>query len=292
VFWYLYPCLQPGHPAVLWLFIKLGAMAVFKKKRGGSLRAKWWDYGWNGAYFVTICTHNRIHYFGEVENGKMVLSALGEAAEKCWYEIPRHFPFVKLGSFVVMPDHVHGIIIIDKVRGEEVGVGLELRKGKESRNFAIPLGHDLKNSAGIPQGPECRIHEENSQEQGNLPPGGDMKDLENQYSQGVSRLKGPSQPHRIPQIELRPPLLLPPPSIESPIDITKSRYGPQSRNLSSIVRGYKIGVTKASKSFCDGFRWQTLFHDKIIFNEEAYHRISSYIENNQEQYWKKYHKVL
>ena len=90
-------------------------MALFKNKyRIGSIRASWWDYGWNGAYFITICTHNRIHYFGEVENGKMNLSSLGEAAEKCWYEIPLHFPFVRLGSFVVMPDHVHGIIIIDK----------------------------------------------------------------------------------------------------------------------------------------------------------------------------------
>jgi putative transposase len=73
-----------------------------------------WDYSWNGKYFITINTKNRISYFGEIENGKMILNEIGEFANKFWHEIPKHFEYVKLGNFIVMPNHVHGIIIIDK----------------------------------------------------------------------------------------------------------------------------------------------------------------------------------
>jgi putative transposase len=84
------------------------------KYRIESARLKNWDYGSNGAYFVTICTKNREHYFGEIENKKMILSELGKVAYEFWEEIPNHFPFVELGNFVIMPNHLHGILIIDK----------------------------------------------------------------------------------------------------------------------------------------------------------------------------------
>lgn len=73
-----------------------------------------WDYGWNGAYFITICTARRERYFGNVINRSMNLNDIGELAYKFWMEIPAHFPFVKLDAFVVMPDHVHGIINLNK----------------------------------------------------------------------------------------------------------------------------------------------------------------------------------
>jgi putative transposase len=84
------------------------------KYRISSARLKNWDYGSNAIYFVTICTQNREHYFGNIADGKMELSETGKIAQRFWVEIPIHFPFVKLGEFVVMPNHVHGIIIIDK----------------------------------------------------------------------------------------------------------------------------------------------------------------------------------
>ena len=84
------------------------------KYRIKSARWEKWDYGWNGAYFVTIVTQNRLHYFGRIIDGEMQLSDLGKIAQKFWYEIPVHFPFVVLDAFVVMPNHIHGIIIIDK----------------------------------------------------------------------------------------------------------------------------------------------------------------------------------
>ena len=84
------------------------------KYRISSIRAQWWDYGWNGAYFITICTQNREHYFGEIQNDKMVLSEVGIIADILWHQIPIHHKNVELGDFVVMPNHIHGILIIDK----------------------------------------------------------------------------------------------------------------------------------------------------------------------------------
>ena len=90
-------------------------MAKFKNKyRIESSRAQWWDYGSNAAYFVTINTKNRIRFFGEIVHEEMYLTELGKYVEMCWYQIPEHFPFVKLGEFVVMPDHIHGIVHIVK----------------------------------------------------------------------------------------------------------------------------------------------------------------------------------
>ena len=85
------------------------------KYRIPSARLQTWDYGANGAYFVTICTYGREDYFGDCKNGIMNLNEIGIIAEKYWIEIPNHFPFVELGNFVIMPNHTHGIIIINKI---------------------------------------------------------------------------------------------------------------------------------------------------------------------------------
>jgi REP element-mobilizing transposase RayT len=90
------------------------------KYRIPSARLQNWDYGWSAAYFVTICTAHRERYFGEIvagldnEQSTMQLSEIGKIAVSCWQEIPNHFPFVILDEYVVMPNHVHGIIIISK----------------------------------------------------------------------------------------------------------------------------------------------------------------------------------
>lgn len=88
------------------------------KYRSATARLQTWDYGWNAPYFVTLCTHDRQCFFGSVANHQMILSPMGQLAHQIWMEIPVHFPFVRLGAFVVMPNHVHGIIIIDKPEGD------------------------------------------------------------------------------------------------------------------------------------------------------------------------------
>jgi REP element-mobilizing transposase RayT len=91
------------------------------KYRSESARAQWWDYGWNGAYFITICTADREHFFGEIKNGKMILSPTGVIADLLWHEIKNHSKFVELGDFVVMPNHIHGILILDKPKTTTIG---------------------------------------------------------------------------------------------------------------------------------------------------------------------------
>ncbi len=90
------------------------------KYRIPSARLQTWDYRWNAAYFVTICTADRQHFFGEIVNGKMVLSHTGVIANILWYEIKNHTKNIELGEFVVMPNHVHGIIILNNENNNNV----------------------------------------------------------------------------------------------------------------------------------------------------------------------------
>lgn len=88
-------------------------MTLFQNKyRIESARMKNWDYRNAGAYFITICTKDRLCHFGKIQNGEMQLSDVGKLAEKYWMEIPDHFKNVRLGAFVVMPNHVHGVLIL------------------------------------------------------------------------------------------------------------------------------------------------------------------------------------
>ncbi|ALU74692.1 transposase [Tenacibaculum finnmarkense] len=90
-------------------------MDKFKDKyRILSARLQNWDYGNNGAYFITICTAQNQHYFGAIKNKEMLLNDIGELAKKYWLEIPNRFSFITLGNFIIMPNHMHGILIIDK----------------------------------------------------------------------------------------------------------------------------------------------------------------------------------
>ena len=82
--------------------------------RNNSLRYSGRDYSLPGKYFVTICTARKTEWFGSVINGKMHLSEIGRIAFQMWYEIPIHLPFISLDAFVVMPDHIHEIIVIKK----------------------------------------------------------------------------------------------------------------------------------------------------------------------------------
>jgi len=87
----------------------------FKNRyRIASTRLRNWDYSWNGAYFITICTVQRRHYFGQIINCEMQLSPVGQHADKCWLAIPDHFPHFYLDTFQIMPDHVHGILVIEQ----------------------------------------------------------------------------------------------------------------------------------------------------------------------------------
>ena len=79
-----------------------------------SIRLYEYDYALDGLYYVTICTQDRRPLFGEIKEGEMHRSTIGEVVQKAWLELPRYDPCVSLDEFMVMPDHFHGIVGIDR----------------------------------------------------------------------------------------------------------------------------------------------------------------------------------
>lgn len=174
-----------------------------------SYRLKHWDYGNNAPYFITVCTQNREHFFGEISNGEMHLSDIGRIVENEWKRTPQFRPdmHLELGEFVVMPNHFHAILVIGK----------------------------------------------------------------NQYNGGGTR-PGWDARRCVPTYQ--------------------NKFGPQSNNLASIIRGFKSAVTTQVKKLyspCGDamrcvstgpFKWQSRFHDHIIRDAESFARIQKYIINN------------
>ena len=173
-----------------------------------SIRLKGFDYTREGAYFVTICTQNQACLFGEIVNEQMRLNDVGKVADVCWRAIPQHFPRVVLDAFVIMPNHVHGIIWI----------GPENRANVGAKNLSSPPSRRAKNLSPLPPRPSQR---------------------------GASEFRSPS------------------------------------KTVGSIVRGFKIGVTKwvrTNKNFYTV--WQRNYYEHIIRNETALNRLRQYIADN------------
>lgn len=89
-----------------------------------SIRKKGYDYAQNGTYFITVCAYNRACLFGEINDGIMHLNDGGKMADECWRGIPVHYPFVSLFEFMVMPNHVHGILRFEKNADVDDGTGI------------------------------------------------------------------------------------------------------------------------------------------------------------------------
>jgi putative transposase len=83
-------------------------------------RLKDYDYSQPGGYFITMCTKKRSCLFGEIDNDRMVLNRYGEIVRLSWLELPEHYYNVELDAFVIMPNHIHGIIFM-----KNVGAGLK-----------------------------------------------------------------------------------------------------------------------------------------------------------------------
>ncbi|MCX6135269.1 MAG: hypothetical protein NTU47_15805 [Ignavibacteriales bacterium] len=77
-----------------------------------SIRLRGFDYTQAGGYYVTLCVKDRKPLLGEISQGGIRLSTIGEIVKGCWEEIPGHFPHATLDQFVIMPDHMHGIIVL------------------------------------------------------------------------------------------------------------------------------------------------------------------------------------
>ena len=154
-----------------------------KYKQHKQYRLPHFNYATSGYYFTTIVTKNRVPYFGDVHDGKVQLSHLGTIVQKCMTRIPLVTSYAKLDTFVVMPNHVHSIFL-----------------------------------------------------------------LENPY-------------------EIR-------------LD-SDSKFQPQKRSLSLVVRNFKAAVTTAARAVSPGIEvWQSRFYDRIVRNERELTAMRSYIENN------------
>ena len=84
------------------------------RRRRNSLRLQEYDYGQAGVYFVTVVLKERVIMFGEIVNETVTLNNAGQIVQDVWDDLPNHYPNIELDAFIVMPDHVHGIIVIQE----------------------------------------------------------------------------------------------------------------------------------------------------------------------------------
>lgn len=175
-----------------------------------SIRLKGYDYSKEGLYFVTICVQNRECVFGEIIDHKMILNDAGKMAFQSWSDIPNHFPNVVLHEFVVMPNHIHGVIEI---------------VGNDENKMDANVGTDVL-----------------------------MDVMANVVDVGAKNF--------------------------SPLRRPKPKPTGTSRTIGSMIRGFKIGVTKQI-----GYSvWQRNYYEHIIRNHQSYERIIDYIVHNPQKW--------
>jgi REP element-mobilizing transposase RayT len=182
--------------------------------RRESKRIQNWNYGWSQPYFVTLCTKNRVHYFGEIKEGEMVLSEIGRIVQTEWERTPLIRPDMNLvlSECVVMPDHFHGVITIGRNPYNKPGTG----KGDAMHRVATPVSGRTFGSEAITQ--------------------------------------------------------------------PQNKFGPQSKNLASIMRGFKSSVTKQARLINPKFEWQVKYDDKIVDDTPTLKIIDRYIINNPQKW--------
>ena len=194
---------------------------TIRKYRTGSIRASFWDYRWNAAYFLTFNTKHHVPYFGEIQNGIMCLNEIGSIAHREWLKTPTMRPDmnIQLGAFVVMPNHIHGIITIGKNQYNS-------DQSENSKTAALQCG-----TRGSDQ---------------------------SENSETAALQCG-----------------------------AKNSFGPQSKNIPSIIGGIKTAITIKARKINPEFKWQPRYHDIIIRDERAYNNISKYIIHNPSNWRKK-----
>jgi len=112
-----------------------------------SIRLKDWDYSTPWWYYITICTKDMKCWFGEIRNGKMIYNQIGKKAVEYFENIPKHFLSSEIDYFIVMPNHVHGIIIINDTVETRHGVSLQTNFGKLIKNSLSVIINHYKGAA-------------------------------------------------------------------------------------------------------------------------------------------------
>ncbi len=116
----------------------VGATGRSPLRNRRSIRLSGFDYSQDGAYFVTVCTQNRDCVFGELEDGNMVLNSYGQIVSNIWRDLPDHYFHVRSDQFVVMPNHIHGIMILNRNHVVGIDVGAGLKPAPTAKIHALP----------------------------------------------------------------------------------------------------------------------------------------------------------
>lgn len=231
------------------------------KYRINSSRLRTWDYKKDAAYFITICTKDMISHFGKVANAQMQLNELGKIAEAEWLKTFELRPDMNLlmGEYVIMPNHFHAIIIIG-----ENQYNSRLKAPETSPTPNPPPRHS----------PQCDP----------LPHYSNPKNpidnlIDNPRTDAMHCVSSNNPSDNSSNNPIDNPIQNPIPS--------KNQFGPQSKNLASIIRGFKIGVTTRARPMIPNFAWQPRFHERIIRDDRSFQNISNYIKNNPANWHKK-----
>jgi putative transposase len=121
-----------------------------------SIRLEDYDYSWAGAYFLTTCAHKRACLFGEIRSDEMIPNPAGMLVQSEWDALPKRFPMLELDAFVLMPNHVHGIVVIteDAWTSEHVDQRAHAGRGRNPDVGAtLAVAHSAENRAGTRPAP-------------------------------------------------------------------------------------------------------------------------------------------
>lgn len=215
-----------------------------------------WDYSSEGIYFLTICCHERQSFFGKIIENKMVFSETGSIALQCWKEIPHHFPHVKLDEFVIMPNHIHGILILDySLVGKPHDVGS--CHGDGTPNDTVTC-HGVGSCHGM------TLHSNHDEIVGtrhgvSLPNNGVSLSNNGVSLPGINTSNhGHSSNQNINQFSK-----------------------PLKNSVSVIINQYKSSVKRwCNKNGFNHFHWQPRFYDKILRDNDSLENVRYYIRNN------------
>jgi putative transposase len=257
-----------------------------EKHRRRSIRLKGYDYSQAGVYFVTICTQGRACLFGEVVDGEMRLNDAGRMVVAEWERLPALFPNVVLDAFVVMPNHIHGIVILtdpaDDATDGATAIGATISGattggaatgGATTRVAPTMAGDDATPvGAGLVPAPSTPAQ---SVPTPSVPA----------PSTPAQSVPAPSVPASSTPAQSVPTPSVPVPSTPAPSTPALSTPAP---TLGDVIGAFKSRVTveyaRGVRTFgwtpFDRRLWQRNYYEHIIRNEEALNRIRRYIVEN------------
>ena len=226
----------------IFVFLRKFKTMPYNLPQRKSPRARWHDY--TGAdYFVTFCTKNRELYFGDVVDGQMALSEIGQwAVTQIEQTAIIRQNDVEIPMYVVMPNHIHLIVVFNRVvlcrdasNASELNVSATMNSVETCRDASNASAYrDASNASAD-----------------------NMPDNISADARGETDARGAADARR-----------------------ASLQFGPQSGNLPSVVRGIKSAVTKYAIEHDIPFAWQSRYHDHIVRNQLEMNRIADYIENN------------